>query len=309
MTEELGPWTSPSATLGPSRSQSGSPPAVSPTPNAPTGMNKQVANGTAGEDTRGPKQSIAGEDPGATGRPKSPKGWHHRGYLPHFDDQTKIQTITYRLADSLPQKLLQRLAGELDTPDGDIAYRQRIEDYLDRGYGSCCLKNPETAEIVIDSWLKFDAVRYDIYEYVVMPNHVHLLMATRGGFAFTDIIKGFKSFTAREINRRLGRQGQLWQEDYWDRYIRNTRHFEAAARYIHENPVKAGLVKSARDWPWSSAGARTFPMGARVSPPATTNEAAKTSAGEDTRAPRSTAPTAVQHCSAQNKLTAKGSQR
>lgn len=105
-------------------------------------MNKQVANGTAGEDTRGPKQSIAGEDPGAPGRPKSPKGWHHRGYLPHFDDQTKIQTITYRLADSLPQKLLQRLAGELDTPDGDIAYRQRIEDYLDRGYGSCCLKNP-----------------------------------------------------------------------------------------------------------------------------------------------------------------------
>ncbi len=265
---------SPSALLGPRVS----PPATV----------KKIPKIIAAEASRGPKQSDAGGD---TRGPS--KGWHHRGYLPHFDDQTKIQTITYRLADSLPQNLLQRQVAELDTPDGDTAYLQRIEGHLDRGYGSCCLKAPEIANIVINSWLRFDSVRYDIFEYVVMPNHVHILMAAREGFPFSDIIKGFKSFTAREINRQLGRQGQLWQEDYWDRYIRNTRHFEAAARYIRENPVKAGLVKSARDWPWSSLGARASSPAVAGAPPSPS-------------APRSTAPTADQYCNAFDRLAKRG---
>jgi REP element-mobilizing transposase RayT len=225
----------------------------------PAGSN---ITGNAGEDTRAPKSAIT---------PKDPKGWHHRGYLPHFDDQSKIQTITYRLADSLPQELLQRLPDELDGSTGNTAYRQRIEAHLDRGYGSCCLKNPEIAKMVVDSWLKFNTIRYDLYEWVVMPNHVHILLSARPGSTFPIIVKGFKSFTAHEINRVLGRRGKLWQEDYWDRYIRNSRHFEAATRYIHENPVNAGLAKSATDWPWSSVGARVSPpaiLGARTSPSA-----------------------------------------
>ena len=270
------------ALLEPSRSKSGSTLVVLGARVSPPAMKKETAKsnvGDPGAPGRAPKSLDCNRD-----APKQPKGWHHRGYLPHFDDQTKIQTITYRLADSLPQKLLQRLANELENPDGDIAYRQRMEDHLDRGYGSCCLKNPEIAKIVIDSWLKFDAVRYDIFEYVVMPNHVHLLMAQRENHVFADIIKGFKSFTAREINRKLGRKGQLWQEDYWGRYIRNTRHFEAATRYIHENPVKAGLIANASDWPWSSAN-KASPLGPRVSSPATKKGMANIDAGEDTRAP------------------------
>ncbi len=184
---------------------------------------------------------------------QSQKGWYSRGYLPHVDVPGLIQSITFRLADSLPHDVLDRLAGEkLD----DAERRKRIDAFLDAGHGECLLARPETAQIVEDALLHFDGERYRLIAWCVMPNHVHVLIETRAGHPLAEVIHSWKSFTAKEINKALGRSGEIWQREYFDRYIRDDRHLQAAVNYIEENPVKAKLVTSAEDWRFSSAARR-----------------------------------------------------
>ena len=87
-----------------------------------------------------------------------------------------------------------------------------------------------------------------------MPNHVHLLAEFTDGSTLWEILKSWKSFSAHKANRVLGRSGQFWQEEYFDRFIRDMTHFENARRYIRENSVTAGLVKQPEDWPYGSYG-------------------------------------------------------
>ena len=88
--------------------------------------------------------------------------------------------------------------------------------------------------------------------WVVMPNHVHLLVEVWDK-PLAGLVKSWKGYSARQINRILGRTGPLWQEEYWDRYIRNEEHFQKALRYVEGNPVRARLVRESADWPFSSA--------------------------------------------------------
>ena len=85
-----------------------------------------------------------------------------------------------------------------------------------------------------------------------MPNHVHVLFKV-GAMPMSRIIEGWKSCTAREANKILGRPGQFWDEDYWDIYMRDAAHELKSRRYIENNPTKAHLVRDPKDWPWSSA--------------------------------------------------------
>ena len=80
-----------------------------------------------------------------------------------------------------------------------------------------------------------------------------------------DLLHSWKSYTGSEANKMLGRQGEFWQREYMDRYIRNAEHFSQAIRYIEGNPAKAGLVKYPSDWPFTSARYR---LGAPASLPA-----------------------------------------
>jgi REP element-mobilizing transposase RayT len=128
-----------------------------------------------------------------------------------------------------------------------------IDRFLDAGHGACILRRPEVAQLVIDAWRHFDGDRYLLHAWVVMPNHVHVLCETRSGHPIPAIVNSWKTFTARQINRLLGRSGSVWLEDYWDRYIRDADHFERVVAYIHDNPVKVGLVAEREAWPWSSA--------------------------------------------------------
>src|SRR5262245_11283867 len=198
-------------------------------------------------------------------------GWHSRGYLPHFDDGEIAQTITFRLADSVPGTVLKRWMQELeDSQNSDRVLRKRIEHYLDQGYGSCALRDIGVATMVQDSLLYFDNERYRLSSWVVMPNHAHLLLSPFPSWSISRIIKDMKSFTSREANKLLGRRGQFWMEDYFDRYVRNYEHFKNAIRYIENNPVKAKLRVRPEDWPFSSAWfrARGKVLGARTSPSA-----------------------------------------
>lgn len=180
------------------------------------------------------------------------KDWYSRGYLPHFDSPGTIQTVSFRLADSLPSSELSRLAQELSlNPDSDkLDY---IESCLNKGHGECHLKDPTLAGFVEDALLFFDGKRYRLLAWVVMPNHIHVMLEAFDSYPVASIVKSWKGFTAREVNKLLGRAGQFWSRDYFDRYVRNFDHYNNALNYIHMNPVKAGLVDRPEDWLFSSA--------------------------------------------------------
>lgn len=186
--------------------------------------------------------------------PASPlaKNWYSCGYLPHFDHPGLIQSITFRLADALPAQVVERLrASETE----DARFRASLEDYLNAGHGACLLREPVHAHSVEDALLHFDGQRYRLLAWVVMPNHVHVLIETQAGHPLAEVVHSWKSFTAKIILRALppGRQGVLWQREYFDRYIRDERHLRAVIEYIDNNPVKAGLAKAAGDWRFGSA--------------------------------------------------------
>ena len=183
-------------------------------------------------------------------------GWHSRGYLTHFDSASVIQSVTYRLADALPSEVIARLERRLGaTTDEQQAWRLRasIERYLDSGRGGCLLRRLEIANVVVDAWRHHEGERYRLHAWVVMPNHVHVLLTVVDRYPLPMVVKSWKSFTARAINRLLGRQGSVWMPDYWDRFIRDEAHYRRVVDYIHQNPVKAGLIDCAERWPWSSA--------------------------------------------------------
>lgn len=183
------------------------------------------------------------------------KGWHNRGYLPHFDGGEVLQFITLHLGNALPQKVVQRWKLELEREKNEEAKKilfQRVEKYIDQGYGECYLKQENIAELVQNALLHFDRQRYKLVSWVIMPNHTHFLLRPMQNYALRDIMHSIKSYTALKANRLLNRSGRFWQEDYFDRYIRDYEHFEKTINYIEMNPVKANLCENPTDWKFSS---------------------------------------------------------
>lgn len=176
------------------------------------------------------------------------RGWHSRGYLPHRDDEGLLQHVVFRLADSLPAHVTEDLALLAKAEQ-----RNRIDALLDHGLGERILERPEIASIVSRTLRHFDGVRYRLHAWCVMPNHVHALITPAGGHALGAIVKSWKIFTARRINRLLDRDGPIWAPDYFDRFVRDDNHAAATFDYIEANPVAAGLCASPVDWPFSSA--------------------------------------------------------
>jgi REP element-mobilizing transposase RayT len=193
-------------------------------------------------------------------------GWYSRGYFPHFDGEGMTQHVCFHLFDSLPQQLLSQLREELNASDhrGVAGYdkdtnrkwRKRVHEFLDSGYGSCFLRDERLASVVENALFHFDGQRYALHAWCVMPNHVHTLFSPHGGYKMSTIVHSWKSFTANQCNKILGRTGRFWEREPFDRYIRNKRHFHNALIYIEANPVKAGLCEKPEDWRWSSARRR-----------------------------------------------------
>ena len=211
------------------------------------------------------------ETPGSAGVPPAEsRGWYSRGYLPHFDAPGVVQSITFRLADALPLSVIEGWKIELQitrhTPASDPRMRdlrRMIDRYEDAGHGSCVLRDPRAADLVETALLHFDTERYRLIAWCVMPNHVHTMIEPFEGFPLPRLLHSWKSYTSKEINKSLGSEGQLWFEEYHDRFIRDERHFHASVAYIENNPVKAGLCREAGDWVFSSAKRRKGEDGGR----------------------------------------------
>jgi type I restriction enzyme R subunit len=199
--------------------------------------------------------------------------------LPHWSQAGAIAFITWRTWDSMPAKVidtwlaerdeilkrlgapvlisLREMKGHLAEQDEYEAVLQKLprhvaraikqavadrwNEHLDDLHGNCVLRRPELGRIVADSLKRFHGDRYALTDYVVMPNHVHLLAAFIDEAAMLAQCDSWKHYTAREINRLLGRQGRFWQEDGFDHLVRSPEDFDRYRRYIAENPARARL--------------------------------------------------------------------
>ena len=186
--------------------------------------------------------------------PRPHRGWHRRGYLPHFDAGAAVQTITFRLADSLPREFYERAAA---VASNDKERFFILEKGIDQGRGSCLLTEPANATLVRKTLERFDGEQYLLLAWVVMPNHVHVMIEQIAGYSLTNVVQAWKSVSSHAINKVRGTNGRVWSADYFDRYVRDEGHYERAKFYIENNPVKARLVGKPEDWLYSSATERT----------------------------------------------------
>ncbi len=183
------------------------------------------------------------------------------GNLPHWEQGPVWYFVTFRLADALPAAVIEEMKEQREhwRKKHDLSnlsweeqaeyhrlFSERYENLLNAGSGSCVLRDPQIAEIVQGAFRYFQGQRYDLDEYVVMANHVHVLVKPLAGHGLTDILHSWKSFTANQINRRLNRQGQLWLHESYDHIVRNEPAMCAIRRYIRDNPVKVAGTSSSR---------------------------------------------------------------
>ena len=183
---------------------------------------------------------------------------------PHWTQAGAIVFITFRTHDSIPKEVLERWEHEKQdwihrcghsghwtkiVPtlcDADrLAFNKRFErarnECLDRCHGRCLLKRPALATIVTNSLLHFDQQRYRMGDFIVMPNHVHLLAAFASEDAMKTQCDSWLHFTAFQINTAIGERGKFWQSEPFDHLVRSTEQYEYLRKYIEENPKKASL--------------------------------------------------------------------
>jgi len=187
--------------------------------------------------------------------------------LPHWTQAGTICFITFRAWDSMPAPVLRAWAAARDEwllrhgispralnwrlqlaalePQLVAEFHQiiadRWNDHLDECRGACILRRPELSKIVADSLLHFDGQRYDLTDFVVMPNHVHLLAAFPNESAMLAQCESWKHYTATKLNRALGSRGRFWQQDGFDHLVRSVEQFGYLRRYIADNPRRARL--------------------------------------------------------------------
>jgi REP element-mobilizing transposase RayT len=189
---------------------------------------------------------------------KRPQGWHSRGYLPHFDGGEIPQFLTFRLAGTLPRHVFDQWKWELRalTPDQAKAEIHRRADRLLDEQREGLLAAPELAGLVEQALLHFDSERYRLHAWTIMPNHVHVIVTPQNRISLGEMVRSWKLFSAIRGNRLLGNAGALWAPDYFDRYMRNDKHYRATVSYVEQNPVVAGLCRSAEEWLYGSARRR-----------------------------------------------------
>lgn len=190
-----------------------------------------------------------------------------QGHLPHWDQAEATYFITWRTADSIPRdvwlkwrherdgwllehgisplaKDWRRQVEELSEQDRNDfrQFARRLEHEMDACHGECLLRQPALANHVAEALRFIDGSCYLLGDFVIMPNHVHVLV---GGLARNSMLKqvaSWKKWSALKINEALGRSGRFWQDESFDHLVRHQASFEKLRSYIADNPAKAGLM-------------------------------------------------------------------
>jgi len=186
-----------------------------------------------------------------------------RHRLSHWRQGDVPVFVTFRLSDSLPKEvyeawLEERKAFILANPlpwddETETAFHSqfsaRIDEQLDAAHGCRALRDPRVAEIVAERLHHFDRTGYQLLNFVVMPNHVHVLFTLEEGRTLPETLKAWKGVSSRLIHREgLCDLNPFWQPDYFDRLIRGPEHLEKTYRYIQTNPAMARLTSGFVYW-------------------------------------------------------------
>jgi len=202
---------------------------------------------------------------------KLASGFHSRGVLPHLKREGASYFVSFRLAGTLPKDVLLQFKAEREaiTAGAQAArrpltwqeqeelfrwYSVRVDKYLDAGHGDCWLARSEIADLVAGAMQFHAGQRFDLLAWVVMPNHVHVVLRPKPDWTLSQILKSWKGFSAREANCCLERTGTtFWQVESYDHLIRDDEDLHRCCHYTTMNPVNARLCKRPEDWRWSSA--------------------------------------------------------
>jgi type I restriction enzyme R subunit len=185
---------------------------------------------------------------------------------PHWSQAGAVVFITFRTFDSIPSEVVERWDRERRdwllrrgwngnghwsngvaqlSPAEKATFHKEFnrmrESCLDSCHGRCLLKRPELAAIVAECLHHFDDVRYRLGDFVVMPNHVHLLAAFPAAEGMTRVCDSWLHYSAYRINRAIGEKGRFWQPEPFDHLVRSPKQYDYLRRYIATNPRKAGL--------------------------------------------------------------------
>ncbi len=194
-----------------------------------------------------------------------------RRNLPHIYPEGAIFFITFRLKNSIPLEVLEKMQEERELKLAEIRQNKKLSEkeknealYAEekRFFGKYdkalekyathddFLKKPEIAQIVADKMHEYDTKYYDLIAYCIMSNHVHLLFDTANyeNADMSQIMNLIKGNSAYLCNKALKRKGSFWQKESYDHYVRNYKELENIEHYIVQNPVKAGLVEDWQAW-------------------------------------------------------------
>lgn len=174
------------------------------------------------------------------------------GNLPHWRQDAVTYFVTFRTADSIPNDKLAQWEeeralwlranpaphDERQRCDYQERFPARLEQWLDAGHGACVLARSDIRTLVENVLRHFDGARYRLGEHVVMPNHVHALVMPAAAGSLSSIVHAWKSYTAKAINRALGRTGPFWQKESFDHIVRSETALEHFIRYIRDNPKR-----------------------------------------------------------------------
>ena len=178
-------------------------------------------------------------------------------YLPHWTLEHSIYHVCFHLKDSLPQSVtkewvierneiirsatqMSRALSEEDSRKLRILYSDRIDKYLDAGTGACYLKIDKIAKMLASALMYYNDIRYQLYAWCIMPNHVHAIVRVFNDNLF-KIIHSWKSYSASEANKILGRKGGFWHSDAYNHIIRSDKEFGFQMNYVWLNPEKVGF--------------------------------------------------------------------
>lgn len=193
--------------------------------------------------------------------------------LPHWRQGGATYFVTFRLGDALPQDklvLLKRLRAEWerthpkprsesDWEDYAREFTNRAERWLDEGYGTCHFRERRWVDDLRDRLHHFQNERYFLSCWTIVPNHCHLVIHPFDDHLLEDLVGAMKGVCARHINRAFGKTGSVWEEESYDRIVRDEEHLWRVIQYIGRNPLLAGLQGEAtwRRWlhpEWETAG-------------------------------------------------------
>ncbi len=188
----------------------------------------------------------------------------YRRNLPHWHPEDRAVFLTWRLYGSLPAAVVRaartaRNGCATEEQDSPGKRFKLLDAALDSAtFGPRWLADREIADYTEYPILRgAELGRYELHAFVIMPNHVHVLLEPRLALAkITGVMKGV---AARDGNATLDRIGKpFWQDESFDHWVRNSAEFDRIRYYIEWNPVSANLVAKPEDWHWSSASRKFF---------------------------------------------------